>query len=108
MPERTEANIVAAPRSSEEVEHIVVMERLHRYNHGLPCGAVALRSHLQAEAILRPLPSVRHIRRILTLYGLTHGRTGWYEEEHLDWLPASAQVPVQQRKHFSMADFSQM
>ena len=108
MPERTETNIVAVPRSSEEVEHIVVMERLHRYNHGLPCGAVALHRHLQAEAILRPLPSVRHIRRSLTLYGLTHGRTGWYEGEELGWLPASAQLPVEQRKHFSMADCCQM
>jgi len=103
MPERTEANIVAAPRSSEEVEHIVVMERLHRYNHGLPCGAGALHRHLQAQA-LHPMPSVRRIGNILTRYALTHGRTGWYEGDQLDWLPASAQVPVERRKHFSMID----
>ncbi len=107
MPNHTQADIVAAPQSSEEVEHIVVMERLHRYNHGLPCGAVALRRHLQEEAILHPLPSVRHIKKILTQYGLTHCRTGWYEGEQLDWLPASARVPDTRRKHFSMTDCRQ-
>jgi len=104
MLNHTEATIVATPRSSEEVEHIVVMERLHRYKHGLPCSAVALRRHLQKKALLHPLPSVRHIRQILTQYGLTHGRTGWYEGEQLDWLPASARVPDARRKHFSMTD----
>jgi len=107
MPNNTEAKIVATPRSSEEVEHIVVMERLHRYNHGLPCGAVALRRHLREEALLHPLPSARHIRQILTQYGLTHGRTGWYEGEQLDWLPASARVTDARRKHFSMTDYRQ-
>lgn len=104
MPDRTEAAIVVAPRSSEEVEHLIVMERLRRYNHGLPCGAGVLHRHLQAEGLLHPLPSVRHIGNILTRHGLTHGRTGWYEEEQLDWLPASAQIPDQRRKHFSMSD----
>ena len=107
MSNHTETNIAATPRSSEEVEHIVVMERLHRYNHGLPCGAVALRRHLQEEALLHPLPSVRHIGQILTQYGLTHGRTGWYEGEQLDWLPASARIPDARRKHFSMTDYRQ-
>lgn len=104
MAKQTEAHIVAAPRPSEEVEHIVVMERLHRYNHGMPCGAGALHQYLQEEAVLHPLPSVRRIGNILTRYGLTHGRTGWYEGEQLDWLPASARVAVERRKHFSMAD----
>ena len=104
MPNPTQANIVAMPRSSEEVEHIVVMERLHRYNHGLPCGAGTLRQHLREEIGLHPLPSVRRISQILSQYGLTHGRTGWYEGEELDWLPASARVPEARRKHFSMTD----
>lgn len=104
MPNHTQTDIVAAPRSSEDVEHIVVMERLHRYNDGLPCGALALRRHLRAEAVLNPLPSLRHIRRILTQYGLTHGRTGWHDGEQLDWLPAAAHVPDARRKHFSMTD----
>ena len=104
LPNSTQTNIVAAPRSTEEVEHIVVMERLCRYNHGRPCGALALRRHLQGEAILHPLPSVRRISQILTQYGLTHGRTGWYDGEELDWLPASARVQEARRKHFSMTD----
>ena len=64
----------------------------------------ALHRHLQEDALLHPLPSVRRIGNILTRYGLTHGRTGWYEGEQLDWLPTSARVPVERRKHFSMAD----
>lgn len=104
MSKPTQANIVAAPRTAEEVEHIVVMAQLHRYNHGLLCGAHAIHRHLQAEALLHPLPSVRRIGSILARYGLTHGRTGWYEGEHLDGLPPSAQVPAERRKHFSMTD----
>ena len=104
MPNHTQANNVVAPRSFEEVEHLVVMEQLHRYNHGLPCSVGALRRHLREGISLHPLPSVRRIRQILTQYGLTHGRTGWYDGEALDWLPASARVPEAQRKHFSMTD----
>jgi hypothetical protein len=104
MPKHTQADNAAAPRSPEEVEHIVVLERLHRYNYGLPCGAAVLRRHLRDDATLHPLPSVRRISQILTVYGLTHGRTGWYEGEELDWLPASARVPKAQRRHLSLID----
>ena len=81
---------------------MVVWERLHRYNHGLLCGASALRRRLDEHYCVRPLPSVGKIGRILTVYGLTHGRTGWYEGEDLDWLPGSAQVPASQRKEFEI------
>ena len=104
MPDHTQVNIAATPRITEEVEHIVVMERLHRYNHGPACGAGALRRHLRDAKLVYPLPSVRRIRQILTRYGLTHGRTGWHDAEDLDWLPATARVPEAQRKHFSMND----
>ena len=104
MPNHTHANIVAAARSSEELEHIVIMVQLHRYNNGLPCSADALHRHLQQEGLC-PLPSVPRISQILTRYGLTHGRTGWYEGEKLGWLPASARVREERRKHFSMTDF---
>ena len=104
MPNHTQANNVVAPRSFEEVEHIVVMEQRHRYNHGLPCSVGALRRHLREGISLHLLSSVRCISQILTQYGLTHGRTGWYDGEALDWLPASARVPEAQRKHFSMTD----
>ena len=104
MPTNTQADNAAAPRSPEEVEYIVVLERLHRYNYGLPCGAAALRRHLRDDASLHPLPSVRRISQILTVYGLSHGRTGWHEGEELDWLPASAHVPEAQRRHLSLID----
>ena len=102
MPTSTQTHTAAVPRSLKEVEHIVAMERLHRYNHGLPCGASALRRHLREEIGLHPLPSLRRIRQILTQYGLTYGRTGWYDGEDLERLPNSARVPEARRRHFSM------
>ncbi len=104
MSANTQPDSATASRPPEEVEHIVVMERLHRYNYGLPCGATALHRHLRADTGVQPLPSVRRISQILTQYGLTHGRTGWYEGEELDWLPASARVPEAQRRHLSRVD----
>jgi hypothetical protein len=103
MTHTAAAHIAAAPRSPEEVEHIVIMERLHRHNHGRLCGARALRRHLR-QIGLHPLPSVLRIGQILAQYGLTHGRTGWYEGEQPDRLPASAHVPPSERKHFSVIE----
>jgi len=45
------------PRSAEELAEIVVLERLHCYNHDLPCGAAALRERLREDGV-QPLPSV--------------------------------------------------
>jgi len=85
-------------RSSAEVERIVVLERLHLHNKGLPCGAAALCRHLCQHDRIQPLPSVRQISQVLTRYGLTHGRTGWYAGEELDWIPASASIPNGERR----------
>jgi hypothetical protein len=82
----------------KEVEQIVVLARLECYSRNLPCGADALRRHLQEQGDLRPLPSRRKIGQILVLYGLTHGRTGWYEGEELDWLPVASRVPKEKRR----------
>jgi len=60
-----------------EIEQIVIMERLHLYNRGIPCGPQAICKRLQQEGIC-PLPSLSTIKRILTRHGLTHGRTGNY------------------------------
>jgi putative transposase len=60
-----------------EIQEIVIMERLHLYNRGIPCGAQAIHRHLDQQDI-RPLPSVTTIKRILSRHGLTHGRTGHY------------------------------
>ncbi len=68
-------------RSPEEIEQIVVMQRLGLYNRGQSCGAKAIRESLDEHLDVRPLPSERTIGRILDRQGLTHGRTGWYEED---------------------------
>lgn len=104
MPNHTQVKIAAVARTPETLEHIVVMERLQCYNHGLPCGANALHRHLQKKNLC-PLPSVWRISQILTRYGLTHGRTGWYEGEQRGWQPASTRVPEARRKHFSLTDY---
>jgi hypothetical protein len=62
-----------------EIEHLVVLERLHLYNRGVPCGAQAIRQTL-AQKEIRPLPSLSSIHRILSRHGLTHRRTGCYPE----------------------------
>ena len=64
-----------------QIEQIVVMERLHLYNHGLPCGAKAIRRILEREG-LEPLPSLSTIGRILSRNYLTHNRTGYYPEDY--------------------------
>jgi hypothetical protein len=60
-----------------EIEQIVVLERLHRYNRGLPCGSQAIHKRLVQQGV-RPLPSISAIQRILSQNSLTHGRTGDY------------------------------
>jgi hypothetical protein len=60
-----------------EVEQIIVMLRLHLYNRAAPCGASAIRRRL-VQLELQPLPSESTIKRILSKYGLTHARTGFY------------------------------
>ena len=62
-----------------EIEPLIVWERLHLYNRGLPCGAIAIRLRLEQQEI-RPLPSVSSINRILSRNGLTHRRTGFYPD----------------------------
>lgn len=64
-----------------ELEQLVVMLRLERYNRGLPCGPRALREHLDLYEGISNLPSERTIARWLSKHGLTRGRTGWYPGE---------------------------
>ena len=65
------------PRTAAEMEQIVIMIRLCLYNHGLPCGAKAIRRQLENDGET-PLPSLSTINRILRRNALTHGRTGHY------------------------------
>ena len=64
----------------KEIEQIVVMERLHLYNRGLPSGARAIRQRLDRQGV-RPLPSISTIGRILSRNCLTYRRTGYYPED---------------------------
>ena len=65
----------------KDIEQIVVMQRLRLYNHGLPCGAQAIRRNLTKQGI-EPLPSLSTIGRILSRNYLTHRRTGLYPEDY--------------------------
>jgi hypothetical protein len=67
--------------TSEELEEAIVFERLRLYNTLLPCGASALRHHLQNLGIENP-PSVSTIGKILSKNFLTNGRTGYYPEDY--------------------------
>jgi hypothetical protein len=65
------------PYTREEIVEIVKMIRLHLYNNVLHCGARVIREEMEDENV-QPLPSVSTIGRILSRHGLTHGRTGFY------------------------------
>jgi hypothetical protein len=60
-----------------EIEEIVAMVRLNRYNRGRTHGANAILQEMESMGV-RPLPSRRTIARILTHLGLSSGRTGHY------------------------------
>jgi hypothetical protein len=63
-----------------EIVEIVTMIRLGLYNEGKHCGAQTIRLLMEKEAV-KPLPSVRTISRILSSQGLTHRRTGKYDDD---------------------------
>ena len=67
--------------TKKELESVVVLERLHLYNHMKPCGAAALKKHLQSLGV-ENLPSVSTIGRILSEQYLTNGRIGYYPEDY--------------------------
>ncbi|WDP88318.1 MAG: hypothetical protein HUN04_25315 [Desulfobacter sp.] len=60
----------------QEIVEIIKMIRLDLYNRGLNCGAGAISKEMEAENI-EPMPSASTIGRILSIEGLTHGRTGF-------------------------------
>ena len=67
----------------EEIEKIIIFERLYLYNRGEFCGAKAIQSKLKLHNV-RPLPSISTIHRILSPNCLTHRRTGYYPKDHND------------------------
>ena len=60
----------------EELESVVKLERLDLYNHSKPCGAKALRQHLQSLGIVN-LPSENAIGGILKKQGLINGSVSY-------------------------------
>lgn len=65
--------------TKKEIEEIVKMVRLELYNRGVCCGSNAIKKRLEEFYHIDPLPSESTIGRILSRYGLTHGRTGFYQ-----------------------------
>ena len=63
-----------------ELESVIVFERLWLYNRLRPCGAKALLKYLQYLGVSQ-LPSVSTVNRILSKHGLTNKRTGYYSED---------------------------
>lgn len=67
-------------RTKEEIEELVTFIRLELYNRDISCGPAAIRKKMEEYGEIE-LPSERTISRILSRQGLTHQRTGWYEED---------------------------
>lgn len=67
--------------TAQDLEAVIVLERLSLYNRGEPCGAVALRRQLQYKGLIQ-LPSVSTINRILSKNYLTNRRTGYYPGDY--------------------------
>jgi hypothetical protein len=63
--------------SKVEIEEIVAMIRLNRYNRDRTHGANAILHEMESMGI-RPIPSRISIARILTRLGLSNRRTGHY------------------------------
>ena len=67
-------------RTRQEIEECVTFVRLELYNRSMPCGQKSVRERLNVFYHVKPTPSEKTISRILARHGLTHGRTGIYEE----------------------------
>lgn len=59
----------------EEIEQIVILIRLHLYNHDRLHGPRAIREQFLIERV-RPVPSLSTIKRILSRNNLTYSRVG--------------------------------
>lgn len=68
--------------SKQEIEECVVYIRLKLYNNIFPYDPKAIRKRLKDFYHVEPLPSESTISRILSRRYLTHGRTGYYEEDY--------------------------
>lgn len=80
LQQTVDVNATGNSYTKSEIEEIIVMVRLRLYNRDLPCGAKAIRNHIETECAIDSLPSDRSITRILSRNGLTNKRTGFYDE----------------------------
>ena len=69
--------------SKEELDECVEFVRLELYNRDLFCGPHAIRKRMDEFYNVNPLPSERTIASILSRRCLTHGRTGFYQEDYI-------------------------
>ncbi len=60
---------------------LVTFFRLSLYSQSVACGAKVILEKMSTEYI-KPLPSISTISKILREQCLTHGRTGYYEEDY--------------------------
>ena len=60
---------------------LVTFFRLSLYSRSVPCGAKVILEKM-AEENIKSLPSISTISEILREQCLTHGRTGYYEEDY--------------------------
>jgi len=67
-------------RTNQEIEECVTFVRLELYNKAMPCGPKSVQERLKEFYHVKQTPSERIISRILARHGLTHDRTGNYEE----------------------------
>ena len=81
MYNKSDHFVLIDERSREEIEQLVILTRLHLYNYGPYYGAKAIREQLDDE-LVRPLPSISTINRILSDNYLTNGRTGYYPADY--------------------------
>ncbi len=67
-------------RTKEEIDEFVAFVRLELYNRAMPCGPKSIQKRIKVFYHDKQTPSERTISRILARHGLTHGRTGFYDE----------------------------
>jgi putative transposase len=81
-------------RTPMEIEEIVKMVCLSLYNQGLFCGAQAILWEME-DLMVKPLPSIRTISRILRRNDLTNRRTGRYQPKGKAYPVLPAEIPNQ-------------
>lgn len=65
----------------EELEQMIVSERLYLYNRNMQCGAKALKNRLEQWGI-ENVPALSTINKILHKNCLTNNRTGYYPGDY--------------------------